>query len=193
VANLKKTPGSTRWRSADDPPATGFVNLSGRSFNTIHANDLSFYEEVHAVIQEEPVDDLDPEFLGLLAAIGIEKGKPFAPDARMTDILTDAAAVGNATARALVFKTRDPASFYSKDSAWKTGFIGGSHEFQADGVRLLDGRTLFFYYATGITPAMSAKMVGVGSQYAGAMVDSDGSRAGRRLHLSAPHAARTCR
>jgi hypothetical protein len=40
--------------------------------------------------------------------------------------------------------------------------------------RLLDGRTLFFYYATGITPAMAAKMVGVGSQYAGVMVDSEG-------------------
>jgi hypothetical protein len=135
---------------------------------------MTFYKEVHAVLQEEPVDDLDPEFLGLLAAIGIEKGKPFAPDARMTDILTDAAAVGNATARALVFKTRDPESYYYEDSAWKTGFIGGSHEFQVDGASLLDGRTLFFYYATGITPAMAAKMVGVGSQYAGAMVDSEG-------------------
>jgi hypothetical protein len=38
-----------------------------------------------------------PETLCLLAAIGIEKGKPFAPDARMQKILTEAAAVGNAT------------------------------------------------------------------------------------------------
>jgi hypothetical protein len=92
----------------------------------------------------------------------------------MTELLTDAAAVGNATARAIVFRTRDPASYYFEDSAWKTGFIGGSHEFEADGVRLLDGRSMFFYYATGITPAMAAKMVGIGSQYAGAMVDSMG-------------------
>jgi hypothetical protein len=174
VANLKANIRIYPLAQRDDPPATGFVNLSGRSFNTIHANDLSFYEEVHAVIQEEPVDALDPEFLGLLAAIGIEKGRPFAPDARMTELLTDAAAVGNATARALVFRTRDPASYLFENSAWKTGFVGGSHEFEADGVRLLDGRSLFFYYATGITPAMSAKMVGVGSQYAGAMVDSEG-------------------
>jgi len=174
VANLK---GNTRiypLAQRSNPPATEFVNLSGRAFNTVHANDLTFYEEVHAVLQEEPVDALDPEFLGLLASIGIEKGKPFAPDARMTEILTDAAAAGNATARALVFATRDPAAFYYEGSAWKTGFIGGSHEFESDGVRLLDGRSLFFYYATGITPAMAAKMVGVGSQYAGAMVDSEG-------------------
>ena len=174
VANLKANTRIYPLAQRDAPPATEFVNLSGRVFNTIHANDLTFYEEVHAVLQEEPVDALDPEFLGLLAAIGIEKGRPFAPDARMTELLTDAAAVGNATARALVFATRDPQAFYFDNSAWKTGFIGGSHEFEADGVRLLDGRTLFFYYATGITPAMAAKMVGVGSQYAGAMIDSEG-------------------
>ena len=174
VANLKANTRIYPLAQRDAPPATEFVNLSSRPFNTIHANDLTFFEEVHAVLQEEPVDDLDPELLGLLAAVGIEKGRPFAPDARMTDILTDAAAVGNATARAIVFRTRDRDSFYYEDSAWKTGFIGGSHEFEVDGVRLLDGRSLFFYYATGITPAMAAKMVGVGSQYAGATVDSEG-------------------
>ena len=174
VANLKANIRIYPLAQRDAPPATGFINLSGRSFNTIHANDITFYEEVDAVIQEEPVDALDPEFLGLLAAIGIEKGKPFAPDARMTDILTDAAAVGNATARAIVYRTRDPAAYLFPNSAWKTGFIGGSHEFEVNGARLLDGRSLFFYYATGVTPAMAAKIVGIGSQYAGAMVDSEG-------------------
>ena len=172
----------------DNPPQQKFVNLSGRSFNTVHANDFSFFEEVNAVIQEEPTESLDREFLGLLASIGIEKGKPFKPDARMKEILTDAAAVGNATARAIVFQTRDPESYYYQDSAWKTGFIGGSHEFLRDGVRLLDARTMFFYYATGITPAMSAKMVGIGSQYAGAMVDSEGRAldGGRTYRLRMP-------
>ncbi len=174
VANLKTNTRIYPLAQVKAPPATKFVNVSGKSFNTIHANDLSFYKELHAVLQEEPVDALDPEYIGLLAAIGIEKGKPFAPDERMTDILTDAAAVGNATARALVFRTRDPAAYLFENSAWKTGFIGGSHEFEVEGARLLDGRSLFFYYATGITPAMSAKIVGIGSQYAGAMVDSQG-------------------
>ena len=174
VTNLKANTRIYPLAQAKTPPATKFINLSGKSFNTIHANDINFYKEVHAVLQEEPVDALDPEYLGLLAAIGIEKGKPFAPDARMTKLLTDAAAVGNATARALVFRTRDPEAYLFENSAWKTGFIGGSHEFEVDGARLLDGRSLFFYYATGITPAMSAKIVGIGSQYAGAMVDSQG-------------------
>jgi hypothetical protein len=50
----------------------------------------------------EPADFVDPETAGLFAAIGIKKGNPFASDARMTAILTDTVAVGNATARAIV-------------------------------------------------------------------------------------------
>ena len=44
----------------------------------------------------------------MMAAIGIEKGKPFNPDARMKKILTDAAAIGNAAARAISYFPRDP-------------------------------------------------------------------------------------
>jgi hypothetical protein len=173
---------------ADGPPETKFVNGSGLYFNTIHSTNFKFYEEINAVIQAEPAESADPEILGQLAAIGIVKGKPFAPDARLKKILTDAAAVGNATARAISFRSRDPALyFYPGQSAWFTPFVGGSYEFIQDGARLLDARTCFFYLATGITPAMSVKMVGAGSQYAGATVDSRGNylhgSKSYRLHL----------
>jgi hypothetical protein len=160
---------------AKNPPPMKFTNVSGKAFNTIHANDFTFFEEVNHVVQEEPNDALDPETLGVLASIGIEKGKPFAPDERMKKILTESAAVGNATARAIVFKSRLKDAYFYPESAWCTPFVGGSHEFLAQpGVRNLDARTMMFYYATFITPAMAKKMVGVGSQYAGAFVDSEG-------------------
>ena len=89
----------------DDPPAMEFINASGQSFNTIHANNVEFYDELHAVIDREPVDMIDPETRGLLASIGIRKGQPFEPDERLRAILIDAAAVANATARATFFKT----------------------------------------------------------------------------------------
>ena len=60
------------------------------------------------VIQKEPLDFFDPELRGLAAIIGIRKGKKFAPDERMKKILTEAVAVGNATARAMCFRNRDP-------------------------------------------------------------------------------------
>jgi hypothetical protein len=34
---------------------------------------------------------------------------------------------------------------------------------------------MFFFHATGVTPAMTEKMVGEGSQYAGAFVDAKGN------------------
>ena len=52
------------------------------------------------VVQNEPADWVDPDTVGLYAAIGIRKGQPFAPDARMKKTLTEAVAVGNAYARA---------------------------------------------------------------------------------------------
>ena len=57
-------------------------------------------------IQEEPAEAADPETLGLLASIGIETGTPFAPDVRMKKILAEAAAVGQATVRALAYRCR---------------------------------------------------------------------------------------
>jgi hypothetical protein len=160
---------------AKNPPPMKFINVSGKEFNTIHANDFRFYEEVNAIVQYEPNEALNPETLGLLAAIGIEKGKKFAPDARMKKILTEAAAVANATARALTFRPRIDGVYYYPDRKWFTSFAGGSYEFlKQPGVRNLDGRVLFHYYATGITPAMAMKIVGVGSQYAAATTDSEG-------------------
>ena len=50
-----------------------------------------------------------------------------------------------------------------------TVFIGGSYKFEQNGAVDLDAKAMFFFYATGITPAMTIKMVGEGSQYAGAL------------------------
>lgn len=189
VDSIKKSAKVYPLAQAENPPPTRFVNASGKSFNTIHANDFGFFEEINDVVQAEPNEAMDPETLGLLAAIGIEKGRTFAPDERMKKILTEAVAVGNATARALVFKSRMKEAYFYPDSAWCTSFIGGSYEFlKQPGVRNLDARAMFFYYATFVTPAMSMKMVGVGSQYAGAFVDSEGRAldGGKTYHLHLP-------
>jgi len=161
-------------QAANLPPMK-FVNISGKAFNTIGPGDYSLFEFVNRVIQGEPIDAVDPDTLGLFAAIGIEKGKPFAPDPRMKKILIDAAAVGDATARSITYKTRIKDAYYYPNSAWVTPFVGGSYKFEENGAVNLDAKAMFFFYATGITPAMTLKMVGEGSQYAVAFVDSKGN------------------
>lgn len=188
IENTKKFAKVYLLSEAGNPPPMKLINGSGKEFNTIHANNFHFYEEVNNIVQYEPNEAYHPEVLGQLAAIGVEKGKPFAPDERMKKILTEAVAVGNATARTITFDTRMKDAYYYPDSAWFTGFVGGSYEFLAQpGVRNLDARVLFHYYATGITPAMAIKRVGIGSQYAGATTDSerkplDGSKT-YKIHL----------
>jgi len=175
VESSKKFTKVYRLSDAENPPPMKFINVSGAAFNTIHANDFHFYEEINDVVQYEPNDAYNPEILGQLASIGIEKGKTFAPDDRMKKILTDAVAIGNATARAIVFKSRQKDAYLYPNSAWFTCFIGGNYEFLSQpGVRDLEARVHFLYYATGITPAMAAKIVGLGSQYAAAATDSEG-------------------
>jgi len=73
---------------------------------------------LHQVVQEEPTDTIDATTLGIWASIGIEKGKPFAPDARMQKILAEAAAVGDATGRALGYRTRDKEAYFFEDRQW---------------------------------------------------------------------------
>ena len=88
------------------------------------------------VVQNEPADWVDPDTVGLYAAIGIRKGQPFAPDARMKKILTDSVAVGNAIARANLFASRDPEPGYISDRQWFTPFVGGSYQFLNGAERL---------------------------------------------------------
>ena len=161
----------------DNPPAMEFISGSTIPFNTVHANDFSFFEEINDVIQREPVSFLDPELRGQLSSIGIQKGKVFDPDERMQKIMADGVAIGNATARALLLSPRNQSAYYYDDSQWFNAFVGGDYQWLidgGDGGRNLDARTAFFYGYTLNTPAMVLKMVGVGSQYAVAAADKDG-------------------
>jgi hypothetical protein len=126
VESTKKHARVYRLKDAGNPPPMKFIDVSGKNFNTIGANTYKFYEDINNIVQYEPNDAYSPQILGELAALGIEKGKPFNPDARMKQILTEAAAVGNATARTLVFKYPDQDAYYYPNSAWFTGFVGGS-------------------------------------------------------------------
>jgi hypothetical protein len=171
---------------AANPPALNFVNVSGRDFCTDAPADYPFWEYLNQVVQEEPTESVDPVTLGFYASIGIQKGKPFAPDARMKKILTEAAAVGDATARAITFRMRYKEAYYYPNSTWRGGFIGG-YKFEDNGALILDAYSSFFFYATGVTPAMDSKVVGQGSQYMAAFTDSrgralDGGK-NYRLHL----------
>lgn len=157
------------------PPAIKFVNASGIPSNFVAPGDFAFWPLLNEVIQEEPAEGSDPTTLGLFASIGIEKGKPFHPDARMKKILTDAAKIGAVTARAIAFRIRDKDAYFYPGRPWRLPFFGGYKFEVLPGVANLDGAAFFYYFATGVTPAMAEKMVGKGSQYPWCAQDADGN------------------
>jgi hypothetical protein len=189
--------GKAKLGKIGDPPATVFHEGSGKVMNTVPPNDWSFYEMLNEIVQQEPATSLDAEQMGSVAAIGIIKGKPFAPDARMKKILTEALALANATSRSLFMNARDPSWYYYPGSSWSNLLFQTGYEFEtpipmidgpvrggeripetakpfpSTGYRTMDARTYFFYGITGITPAMAMRMTGIGSQYLLNTLDAD--------------------
>jgi hypothetical protein len=185
-ANLKVYPLAKK----NYPPKMEFTNMSGREdYNTIPPNDFSFYESLNALIQEEPIEFLDPETRGLIASIGIVKGKLFNPDGRMRRILTEAVAIGNAYARANTVYPRDPGHrmYPATDSEWVMAFADKDTYFLKGGARRFDSRLWMHYNAVCVTPAMALTRPGAGSDYGIAGLDAehrplDGAKT-YRLHV----------
>ena len=148
-----------------NPPKTVFTNMSGlAAYKTIPPNDFSFFESLDNLIQEEPLEFLDPETRGLIAAIGIVKGQPFKPGDRMKKILTDAVAIGNAYARANTVYPRDPGHrvYKGTGSEWVMAFADKDTYFLKDGARRFDSRLWMHYNAIVVTPAMALTKPGRG-------------------------------
>lgn len=165
----------------DNPPKMEFISGSGKSFNTIHTNDYTFYEHLHHLVDGEHIGMLDPEIRGLFASIGIEKGKPFAPDARMKRILEDAIKIANATARSIVWYPRTKGTmkgiqiYPDTDSAWIMAWVNKDVFFKGQDGQTMnsDARVMFHYPYTAVTPAMAVSVPGAGSDYGIAFVDSE--------------------
>jgi hypothetical protein len=170
---------------------TKFVEGSGVPFSTIPPSDLGFFDWINENVQAEPATSYDLELSGQLAAIGIVKGREFAPDERMKKILTDAAAVGQAAGRVLNWRpyVAHPDWAYYPDSMWGNMLWEGGAFFETPppafedgmfkplpptGARTLASRTAFYYGYTLDSPGMIMNIPGVGSQYLMAFLDAKG-------------------
>lgn len=69
-------------KDANNPPQMKFVDLYDVLLEMTPVLDGNIYQEIHEMIEEEPVQDLNLAMMGTMARIGIQKGKPFNPDAK---------------------------------------------------------------------------------------------------------------
>lgn len=156
------------------PPVTRFVSPGGKPWSGTQPRGMAYWELLAATINQEPVRERDRIMMAMLKPLGLEKGKPFKPDARQTEILTEAALVGEAMARANAYQKRFANAAIWPDRRWEIslGFEPGAEpEFSAP----LDEYASWFYEAVTAATAMATKVPGVGQTYLEATKDSDGN------------------
>ncbi len=160
-------------KSASSPPPMQFMNGSNKDIDTLFPDNLRYFELLAMLVDEEPRELFDPLERWQMQAIGIEKGKPFSPDDSAKALLSEAARIGGAIARANTYGA-PPDGFYYPDRKWQ-GVSGASYTFLQDGTPQVDARNNVYYMAAGNTPAMMEKNVGQGSQYLWAYRDGSGA------------------
>src|SRR5262249_27002366 len=108
--------------AAKNPPKNEFLDADTTPMNTTPLqweDNVEFWRVLHDVLDAEPVLDEDPPMYGLLSALGIEKGKAFAPDERMKKILGDAAKAGRDQMLVSAFASDRPDRIAWQDRKWE--------------------------------------------------------------------------
>ncbi len=138
---------------------------------------IGYWERLAKFINEEPANPEYRTWYGELAELGIEKGKPFAPDARMKAILEKAAETGNAIMRVQSFADRRADRTVWPDRQWEWAVLryAGDGQFNTANYVDLYAREKWFYQAEIESPAMFNRAPGAGSLYWLGLKDKTGA------------------
>ncbi|MGB5414541.1 MAG: DUF1214 domain-containing protein [Polyangiales bacterium] len=158
-----------------NPKPRGFTTPQGRRWSAAHPRGMEFWHRLSDIISKEPVFERDRFFMAMLAPLGIEKGKPFAPTEQQKQILTEAVLVGEAMAKAIDFKKspRLQDAHYVEGSGWDIDTTSPTDQ-RREYYDALDGRASWFYEAVSNNMAMHGMETGKGQVYLTSYKDNDG-------------------
>lgn len=158
--------------AAANPPATIFTDVKDVDFDSTIRYDLSFFQSLNRVVQDEPWIERDRAMIDQLRTIGIEKGKPFAPDADTQTVLTSA--IGEAR---VLLEQRYDAGFpeFYPGSNWTMPALpeavdGQSSTYANRDHYAVDARGVAYTYAY-----IAIKRLGAGQFYLITIRDKDGN------------------
>ena len=160
---------------AANPPATRHIDAFPSSYGSLPTYDLSFFEDIHDVINREPVLPQDKAMMALLAGIGIEKGKPFKPSADQKRAMEEGIKLAYASMQSY-FTTEGKAMLpFWKDKKWYVwDFAEGQAEsgfpYVTEDRVLVDERAGGSYFWITYLP----KVLGGGTFYLTGLRDSAG-------------------
>lgn len=166
------------------------LNKPGLDFTPLSWEDnIRYWEELHDLVDKEPPYEAYRAMYGELAALGIEKGKSFDPDARMKAILEKAARTGDAIMRVQSFADRSPERIVWKDRHWEWAALRDKNgTFDTENFTDLYAREKWFYQAQIESPAMFNRSFGAGSLYWLGVKDNTGAYldGGKTYKLTVP-------
>jgi len=164
-----------------------FEFASGKPHEMLPRTDATAFQQLKYLVDTEGRNLADPDWLGMLAGLGIVRGKPFNPDARTTKILSDAAMTAYKTSRVIglqgtggdvdlrIYKDRQWVNPVNNlHSRWPKSLVDLTFASRAGGYRALDARIWFFTDYYSISPGMVSMTPGKGAFYMIAFNDADG-------------------
>lgn len=163
------------YAERENPKPRGYIEPEpGAKYEVYQPRGLEYWKRLSDIINREPVHERDRFFMAMLKDVGIEKGKPFNPDARQAKILKEASLIGEAMTKTLDFDNpRLEDSHYMENSYWEfatTGVPSQRREHYDD----LDGRASWLYEALTNDIKMHGQKTGQGQVYLTAYKDADG-------------------
>jgi len=163
------------YAQRENPPANRVRRSEGKKWSQAQPRGLAYWERLADILNREPVQERDRIMMAMLRSLGIEKGKPFKPDARQKKILTEATLVGEAMAKANDFDKRQMELSHYKDGVqWHLSLCLDPSQ-EAEFYTQLDERAAWFYEAATTSKGMVTKTPGLGQVYLGAYKDKDGN------------------
>ncbi len=163
------------WAQEKDILAMEFPNASGQRVDMMYPVDSTFWTKLKAFVDYEPVPAITPELRGVLASIGIVKGRPFEPTGRQQELLQRAVETAPRMILALRQLGReDGRNLYYADRQYERAWAAGTAEWMQESYLDVNQRAAFFQYAYSSAPAMVMRTIGAGSKYPIATRDADG-------------------
>jgi hypothetical protein len=154
------------------PDTTVFVDVYDKPFDSTIPYDWRFFESLHRFIQAEPWLTRDKVMIEQLKSLGIEKGKPFAPDEKMKALLDAGAKEAHEYIAARYEANFEPPFF--EGTHWGLPVPADAREGLQNGFAdpddyPLDGRAVMYHMAY-----FSPKRLGAGQFYLVAVHDKAG-------------------
>ena len=163
-----------------------FPDASGVPVNMLPATDASAFDQLKQLVDTEDADFIHPDWRGMLASLGIVKGKPFTPNAFMRAIFDRAARTGYKTSRVLgreevvsgmSYRVYEDRHWMNPANSWiwhHRPIFDLSWTATDGGFTMLDARINFFTNYNCLSPGMVSRAPGQGANDMMAFTDGAG-------------------